>query len=686
MDWSDHALWWPQKNMWLTRTRSTLNQYGVQADALLYFTPMHKVLRIQLPDLRFLDMRVDLSVKCFAAVKGLCKELGIRHPEELSFCRPLGPEHLKKNCRIMGATSRQRGRDMYIPAVSPHRGGSHEREGRVPSSSAFHSSPVAPLDGKSTPGLYDERTSTPIGSPWSNGSASRQQQQSQQHSSIQRHQQSSPLIRNGTSPILAPLPATHQSPASTVNPAIDSNSFLFGRDPVSQVPNLSISPSAPTSDAKSLLLHPRSLAEKARLNSAWLDSSLSLYEQDVREFDLLLLRFKFFSFYDLNAKLDAVRINQIYEQARWSLLTEEVECTENEAMMFAGLQVQASLQSKNPDAGGLEESSSGGRNDDDIDAALNDLQAQLEGGSLGLNGSSSSASQHQSHHHTSSSTPSHHLSYVHQYSSPGDVIHVPELSDYLRFSKPRRFTLKTTKKLYFVFRETRLYAFKTREDRFGEPCFQISLRGCEITPDVNLSQLRYAIKLEVPLQDGMTEYNIRFNSEEQYAKWLAAFRLASKGKTMSDSAFESEVRQILDFLSIQHPAPVPRSLPPARTPLSVHSVDLNPEDYVPPRFLRKMKGRNQVVSRILESHANVRNLGLTEAKLQLIKAWQALPDYGVSLFVVHLAGSKKEVSRSSGIQRMRRGRRTHAHTQIAVWQSNLVVASRFLLHLLRSRG
>jgi hypothetical protein len=76
MDWSDHALWWPGRNTWLTRTRSTLDQYGVQADALLHFTPMHKTLRVQLPDLRYLDCRVDFSIKTFNAVINLCKELG----------------------------------------------------------------------------------------------------------------------------------------------------------------------------------------------------------------------------------------------------------------------------------------------------------------------------------------------------------------------------------------------------------------------------------------------------------------------------------------------------------------------------------------------------------------------------------------------------------------------------------
>lgn len=64
-------------------------------------------------------------------------------------------------------------------------------------------------------------------------------------------------------------------------------------------------------------------------------------EQGVREYDLLKLRFKFYSFYDLNPKLDSVRINQIYEQAKWSLLSGEIDCTEEEALMFAALQVSA---------------------------------------------------------------------------------------------------------------------------------------------------------------------------------------------------------------------------------------------------------------------------------------------------------------------------------------------------------
>ena len=62
-------------------------------------------------------------------------------------------------------------------------------------------------------------------------------------------------------------------------------------------------------------------------------------EQGIRDFDTLLLRFKFVSFYDLNPKMDPVRINLIYEQAKWQLLNEGIDCTEEEMMLFAALQV-----------------------------------------------------------------------------------------------------------------------------------------------------------------------------------------------------------------------------------------------------------------------------------------------------------------------------------------------------------
>ena len=75
-DWSDYGLWWPEKCVWLSRSRSTLDQYGVHASAELWFTPMHKKLRILMPDLQTMEYRVNFSVSVFKVVVKLCKEIG----------------------------------------------------------------------------------------------------------------------------------------------------------------------------------------------------------------------------------------------------------------------------------------------------------------------------------------------------------------------------------------------------------------------------------------------------------------------------------------------------------------------------------------------------------------------------------------------------------------------------------
>ncbi len=64
---------------------------------------------------------------------------------------------------------------------------------------------------------------------------------------------------------------------------------------------------------------------------------------------------------------------------------------------------------------------------------------------------------------------------------------------------------------------------------------------------------------------------------------MAACRLAAKGKTMADSGYNSEVKAIQAFLSMQHPACQPVINP--------STLDINIDEYVAPRFLRKMKSK-----------------------------------------------------------------------------------------------
>lgn len=73
--------------------------------------------------------------------------------------------------------------------------------------------------------------------------------------------------------------------------------------------------------------------------------------------------------------------------------------------------------------------------------------------------------------------------------------------------------------------------------------------------------------------------------EEQYAKWMAACRLAAKGRPLSDHSYEPEVKSIKAFLEMQHPSIVQSPV------VNSSSLDIAVEDYVPHRFSRKLKGK-----------------------------------------------------------------------------------------------
>lgn len=77
--------------------------------------------------------------------------------------------------------------------------------------------------------------------------------------------------------------------------------------------------------------------------------------------------------------------------------------------------------------------------------------------------------------------------------------------------RPKKFTLKAFKRYWFTCRDLYLRMYKTAEDANSGamPVHSVNLKGCEVTPDVNISQNKFGIKLEVPSSDGMTEMCIR---------------------------------------------------------------------------------------------------------------------------------------------------------------------------------
>lgn len=95
------------------------------------------------------------------------------------------------------------------------------------------------------------------------------------------------------------------------------------------------------------------------------------------------------------------------------------------------------------------------------------------------------------------------------------------LCDYLRLCKPRRFLLKSFKRYWFVLHNTQLTYYTDESQQRNTPLEKISLKGCEILPDVNISTKKYAIRLMIPSVDGMNEAlikcsNVSFHSKKKY--------------------------------------------------------------------------------------------------------------------------------------------------------------------------
>ncbi|KAI6071628.1 Fermitin family-like protein 1 [Aix galericulata] len=158
---------------------------------------------------------------------------------------------------------------------------------------------------------------------------------------------------------------------------------------------------------------------------------------------------------------------------------------------------------------------------------------------------------------------------------------------------------------------------------------------CEVVPDVNVAAKKFGIKLLIPVADGMNELYLRCEDENQYARWMAACVLASKGKTMADSSYRPEVHKILSFLKMKNWTMSPQAVS------DPENVDMKPECFVSLRYTKKYKSK-QLAARILEAHQNVSQMSLVEAKLRFIQAWQSLPEFGLSYYIVRFKGSKKD--------------------------------------------
>uniref|UniRef100_A0A8V5GCX8 Uncharacterized protein n=1 Tax=Melopsittacus undulatus TaxID=13146 RepID=A0A8V5GCX8_MELUD len=253
-DWSDHALWWPQRRHWLLRSSRSLDALGVGGASRLRFTRQHRPLRLRMPHGRRLRMR-------------------------LSFARAL-PHAVAEACGVLGA----RGGGLGLVMGS---------WGLVMGQLGVGYGAVGVGYGQLGVGYGAVGVGCGAVGGWLWGSCG---------------------SRGGRS----------------------------GR-----------CQSAPC---------------------RWLDSSRSLLEQDVADDEELVLSFKYHCFMELEPR-GALRVALLYEQARWALLREEIDCTEEEMLLFAALQYQIDEVGAGAEPGGA----GGGQDLDDLDAALNNLEVKLGG-------------------------------------------------------------------------------------------------------------------------------------------------------------------------------------------------------------------------------------------------------------------------------------------------------------------
>ncbi|TNN14542.1 Fermitin family 1 [Schistosoma japonicum] len=657
--WSDHAIWWVDRNMWLLHNRTTLDQYGIQSDAKLMFRRMHNDVQIVLPSLTSLVLRVNYAARLFTVVRDICKELNIRHSEELSLALPITKNMLKTNCPLPTVRPGLRRPCTSLPNS---RSDQPPVKSKVPSPSSVY--PAA--DG----------------------------------------QQMNPYN-------------TLNSNAGTMMRFKSDNSLDQERLDSARYADCSLRRSAKAVFADNWLMKPKNLIQKARLNSGWLDSARSLLEQGIKPPNLesdnhdasnpptLYLCFKYFTFYDLILKYDAVRIHQLYEQARWSLLSGQFDCTEDEMVVFAAYQLQAELQSAvvnqqlcinnypdmnstnpYPTLGACSTASSNYVNRSPVHItsspdlirkhyphyASSGLVSQYPRTSLSPGGSAFMDETPSNVHNIGgvdevdellseleqscgvteeSESVSRTLQSVIRPTSHDvmDTSEVPKLEGVIKVFRDRSRLLKRYKAYWAVIVEAHLYLFRNKTQT-NECLAEYSLRDCTVSPDVSVAHQKYVIKLSVvsvmdqkisngsvtvPAQPSTPkelsireELLLKFDSAEQYACWLAACRLGSRGKTLASKvAYSKEVEATLELIKLQMPGPSPAM---SLSESTAYLGDLT--DFCNDRIIRKARSKDALRQRITEAHVNIRDLGLLEAKYKYIQTWQRLTGFGRSYFIV----------------------------------------------------
>ncbi|KAM3656120.1 fermitin family homolog 3-like [Ammospiza maritima maritima] len=203
------------------------------------------------------------------------------------------------------------------------------------------------------------------------------------------------------------------------------------------------------------------LERRARLHARWLDVGRSLLEQGVAEEQELELRFKYPC--ALGEPQPGLHSELLQAQALGSVLSEEMECSEEQGLRFAALQ----YLTEGPEWGE-------GRDPQDPPEPSPDLEAALEKLELSLGGGA---------------TPG----------TPGlgeELGAPPELDEELEILRGSPWPFRGSRPARAALSGSSLSLWSPPSS--GGPQQVLNLRGCEVTPQVDLGAQKFHIKLGVP--------------------------------------------------------------------------------------------------------------------------------------------------------------------------------------------
>merc|ERR1711953_1268016 len=358
---------------------------------------------------------------------------------------------------------------------------------------------------------------------------------------------------------------------------------------------------------------PKNMKDKVSQTCRFLDSLKSLMEQGVKENELIKLRFKYFNFQALSEKNDFIRIHQLYEQLKFSILSDEFSISEDQALTLASLQYfiedchrkDITDVSSNPSEN---KDKSDHNSSFDIDNMLDSLENELEGKPL----------------------------------NQPDLVNIPELSELVRVHYPNKLLQigKFQDKKWLIYKDTFLDGYKQREDAASsgnaKRLCHIEIKRAELTKETSIKDGIYIIKIKPHDND---EIWLKFDQEHQFCKWYAALKLGCKGTTMASNNYKLEIDRLQQVIKIQDISIDQLENDPAR----LHAV--NAKAFVPKKYFKKL-GQNKIASHILSHQRKICEIVKNQptlAKMSYINVWEHVEESGRAYFQVSFKkDSKKE--------------------------------------------